>query len=164
MVTLKTINYRGGIARFQVPSSWMEEYEPQGGGTFYEVGEDTGTLRINVMDFESPADKVIGAKTAYDLLTSLESVGETECLPSGNAIARSSRTGLESGENLLIYTWHVGVCVTPTHFRMVVFTYTILAAQEHEPTMQQELELLDRSIANGEYPAVRGVAGDYVHE
>ena len=46
MTALKTIIYRGGIARFRVPHSWVEEYEPEGGGTFYEDGPDTGTLRM----------------------------------------------------------------------------------------------------------------------
>ncbi len=164
MTTLKTINYRGGVALFQVPSTWVEEYEPQGGGTSYEEGDDTGTLRINVMDFERPADSVVGEQTAYDLLTGMESVGQAERLPSGNAIARSVSPEVEAGEDLLIYTWQVGVCVSSAHFRMVVFTYTILASQKQESTMQEELELLDRSITAGEYPAVRGVAGDDVHE
>jgi hypothetical protein len=43
----------------------------------------------------------------------------------------------------------------------VVFTYTILAGQEREPVMQQEIQLLDTSIREGEYPAVRGEAGGY---
>ena len=46
---LKTINYRGGIIRFQIPNDWVEEYEDVGGGTFYKPGDDTGTLRVNVM-------------------------------------------------------------------------------------------------------------------
>jgi len=162
MIKLKTINYRGGIALFRVPHSWVEEYEPAGGGTFYENGPDTGTLRINVMDFEKPT--AAAGETARDVLVGLRGSGEVEQLLSGVAIARSSKRAVESGQELLIYTWQVGIRVTPTHFRLVVFTYTILAAQEHDAATQEEFQLLDNVIAEGEYPYVRGVAGDYMHE
>ena len=33
---LKTIVYRGGIVRFKIPANWVEEYEEDGGGTFYQ--------------------------------------------------------------------------------------------------------------------------------
>jgi len=164
MTMLKTINYRGGVAQFQIPSSWVEEYAPQGGGTFYPTGDDTGTLRINVMDFERSADEVASRQSAYDFLAGMQSVRDVERLPSGNAIARSAGPVVDQGEDLAIYTWQIGVCVTPAHFRIVVFTYTILAAQEHERAMQQELELIDRIITEGEYPAVRGLAGNYIHD
>ena len=51
---LKTISYRGGVVTFQIPSTWIEEYEEQGGGTFYEDSPDSGTLRLNVMTFKTP--------------------------------------------------------------------------------------------------------------
>jgi hypothetical protein len=163
MAALKTINYRGGIARFRVPSSWVEEYNPAGGGTFYEAGPDTGTLRINVMDFEKP-EGGSGSETAQAMLPWLDGAIEVRQRRDGVAVARSSRKAVEEGERLLIRTWQVGVRVTPQHFRILVFTYTILAEQECEPAMQQELDLLDKQIAEGEYPAVRGVPGDYIHK
>ncbi len=33
----KQINYRGGIVRFQIPSSWVEESEEDGGGIFFRI-------------------------------------------------------------------------------------------------------------------------------
>ncbi len=163
MTALKTISYRGGIARFRLPQTWIEEYEPTGGGIFYEEGTDTGTLRINVMDFEKPPAAECTSESARDMLTGWDGSAEVELHASGVAIARSSRTAVENGEVLRIYTWRLGVLVTPVAFRMVVFTYTILARQEQEPAKQQELRLLDKLIGEGEYPAVRGVAGGYTH-
>ena len=163
MTALKAINYRGGIARFRIPQSWVEEYEEAGGGTFYEDGPNTGTLRINVMDFERP-DTSSHPQNARDMLAGSDSSRDVQELPSGVAVARSSRVTTERDEELRIYTWQVGVVVTPAHFRMVVFTYTILAGQERAPAMQQELQMLDRLITEGEYPSVRGVTGDYTHE
>jgi hypothetical protein len=160
--SLKTIKYRGGIANFQIPTSWIEEYEQQGGGTFYEKGEDTGTLRVRVMDFERAADKVDTGQTAYEVFTTLKDFGEVERLPSGNAIAHSVLTAIEAGVDLRLHTWHIGVSLTPADFRIVAFTYTIMATQEHDPKMEHELKLLDRSIRSGEYPPVHGTAGDFV--
>ena len=162
MRELKTIDYRGGIAKFRVPSAWVEEYEPSGGGTFYENGPDTGTLRISVLGFDKPADGK-EARSAQEVLASLDSAKAVEQLPSGIAISRSSRTTSEAGEKLLIYNWQIGVPVPPTYFRFVIFTYTILAGQEQIPAIRQEIELIDKLIAEGEYPAICGEAGDYAH-
>jgi hypothetical protein len=164
MTTLKTIQYRGGIARFQVPASWVEEYESRGGGTFYEPGDDTGTLRVNVLDFETQSGTGISAQSAFELLTRTRPVSETEQLPSGTAISRYIEKADEAGEHLLFYKWQIGVCVSVTHFRIVVFTYTIVAGQERSPQMQDELKLLDRLITSGEYPPLEGIAGDFIHE
>jgi hypothetical protein len=49
----KRVVYRGGIASFDLPASWVEEYEAAGGGTFYEDRPDSGTLRLNVLGFDS---------------------------------------------------------------------------------------------------------------
>src|SRR5262249_38315602 len=121
-------------------------------------------LRINVMDFERPDASLRSPQSARDMLARLDGSREVKELPSGVAIARWNQTATEGNEELRIYTWQIGVLVTSAHFRTMVFTYTILAGQEREPAMQQELQLLDRLIVEGEYPSVRGVAGDYVHE
>lgn len=162
MPQLKTIQYRGGIAKFQLPSSWVEEYDPRGGGTFYEPGDDTGTLRINVLGFERPPNAPVTSATA--LLTRTPSIGEVEALPSGAAVLRYMKHGEERGVRLRLYRWEICVCVSAIHFRIVAFTYTILDGQEQKPEMQAELQLLDKLIVTAEYPAVRGVAGDFHHD
>ena len=116
------------------------------------------------MEFERPHGAARDQQSARDMLVGLDGSHEVEQLPSGVAIARSSRAATEGDEELRIYTWQIGVVVTSVHFRVVVFTYTILEEQEIAPAMQQELRLLDKWIAEGEYPSVRGVAGDYIHD
>lgn len=160
MTSHKTISYRGGIALFRLPSSWIEEYDPTGGGTFYQNGPDTGTLRINVMDFEKPESAEHSIQTAKSMLAGMKGMGEAKALPNGVAIRQFVQPSIEHGENLRIYTWQVGIWVTSNHFRLIVFTYTILDAQERDQSTQQELSFLDRSITEGEYPAVRGSTGD----
>src|SRR5262245_49372554 len=51
---LKVINYRGSVVRFRIPAGWNEEYEEDGGGTFYLPGDESGTLRLNVLTLEGP--------------------------------------------------------------------------------------------------------------
>lgn len=46
---MKEIVYRGGIVVFSIPSNWKEEYEPNGGATFYQEGFKTGTLRLSIL-------------------------------------------------------------------------------------------------------------------
>lgn len=160
---MKLINYRGGIARFYLPSSWVEEYEPAGGGTFFENRPDSGTLRINVIGTKKPSgeDKV---HTAYDLIKGMTDANSVKHLPNGCALGHSVKQGKEDGEDLLLYTWYVGVRITQIHFRIIIFTYTILAAQESDPNLRQEITMLDRSISEGEYPAVTGISGDYLRQ
>ena len=66
MDRLKNICYRGGIACFEIPASWKEEYEPSGGATFYEDLPDSGTLRLNALSVSSN-----GKETGEQMVASL---------------------------------------------------------------------------------------------
>lgn len=159
MKSMKLINYRGGIAKFCLPSSWIEEYEPAGGGTFYENKPDTGTLRINVMEFDKPPDDP--TRTACDFLSKIGNANSAKILCDGLAISHFTERKNENEKRLVLYTWQIGVRVTPVHFRLIVFIYTILAEHEFDNNVQQEITMLDKSIVQGEYPAVRGISGKY---
>jgi hypothetical protein len=45
---LKTIHYRDSLVLFEVPVGWAEEYDHDGGSTFYPVDDESVTLRLNV--------------------------------------------------------------------------------------------------------------------
>ncbi|MBK8594774.1 MAG: hypothetical protein IPN83_04160 [Holophagales bacterium] len=54
---MKSITYRGGLVTFRIPRHWVEEYEEDGGGTFYEDRPDSGTPgRVN--DFETATGRI----------------------------------------------------------------------------------------------------------
>jgi hypothetical protein len=161
---MKLINYRGGIARFHIPSSWVEEYEPEGGATFYEDTTDSGTLRINVMDIDKPLNDKTLVKTAYDLIEEISGTNSVKRMPSGGAIAHSTQIAIENNKQLQLYTWQIGVCVTPMHFRLITFTFTILAELKFTPGMRQEIAMLDQLISNGEYSTMRGIAGNHFQQ
>lgn len=161
---MKLINYRGGIARFYLPSSWVEEYEPAGGGTFYDDKPDSGTLRINVITAEKQARDSEPAESVDELIADISETKAVKQLPGGAAIAHSVQTGEEDGQDLLFNVWHIGVPVTLTSVRIITFTYTILASQEADPEVQKEIAMLNRSISAGEYSSERGASGDQVHD
>jgi hypothetical protein len=162
MLSMKSINYRGGIARFNLPSSWAEEYDQEGGAAFYEDKPDSGTLRINVMNIEKPPGKVGPADTIDNVIGQISGTGSVHRLPSGVVIAQTNRLENEDGNELSIENWYLGVTIASNHFRIIIFTYTILAAQKSDANVQQEIAMLNRSISEGDYPAVRGVSGNYV--
>ncbi len=145
---MKEIKYRGGIVRFSVPSHWLEEYERDGGGTFYENAPNTGTFRVNVVTAKSPT--VIGRDSAFQLLQSLKSVKPERIrrLSSGNAIATSVQHSSEQGQTITLFWWHVANPVPPLHMRTVNFSFTVHSSQEDTARTKREIEMLAKSIEN----------------
>lgn len=157
MTNLKIIKYRGGIAEFTIPAHWREEYEPEGGGTFYEDSPDSGTLRLNVLSFESkdtPAEQM--AATAFR-------DGMISATNGGLPLRREEKAAEENGENLHIVSWEVAVPVPPRSLRLAIFSYTILERQLQDPAFVAQIQRLQRSIEQASYSQVAGVAGDYEH-
>lgn len=156
---MKLIVYRGGIAKFYLPSDWVEVYEPTGGGTFFGERPDAGTLRINAMDLDKPPDDP--TNTAYDFLKKISNTSSIKNTSNGVAVGYSTQRTIESEKKLVLHTWQIGVQITPVHFRLIVFTYTILEAHEFDQNVQREIAMLEQSISEGEYPAKRGISGTY---
>jgi hypothetical protein len=79
----KTVNYRGGVVSFEIPEHWKEEYEPKGGGTFYEDRPDSGTLRLHVLGFSSTS-----GRSSEDTLSQLNAKEQLEKLKCGLHVKR----------------------------------------------------------------------------
>jgi hypothetical protein len=152
MCDLKTISYRGGIVRFTIPQSWKEEYEPEGGATFYEDAPDSGTLRLSVLSCHSK-----GAKTCQQMVSGLIADGGYETLQEGLAIKSHVDSAEEKGHWLEVHYWEVAVPVSPDRLRMAIFSFTILAAHADETDARHDIELLDRSIRGAEYSRSQGL-------
>jgi hypothetical protein len=159
MNRLKNISYRGGIACFDIPASWKEEYEPSGGATFYEDRPDSGTLRLNVLSFSSN-----GKETGDQMVASLIAKSGYKMLRDGLAIKQYVKSADEDGEALHIHHWEVAVPVDGCNARLAIFSYTILASQAKDKQIRQEVELLERCIHDGEFSREQGVSGDYPGE
>jgi hypothetical protein len=159
MSSLKSISYRGGIARFEIPSSWKEEYEPAGGATFYEDKPDSGTLRLNVLGFSSN-----GQQTGEEMIADVIAKSGFRPLHRGLAMRRYVKISEEDGEQLSIHYWEIAVPIEGCGVRLAVFSYTTLASQANDPQTQCEINLLARCIESADFSREQGVSGDFEHE
>jgi hypothetical protein len=142
----KTIAYRGGLVTFRVPAHWKEEYEPEGGGTFYDDAPDSATFRLQTITLKAPSP--LTAESAPDVLSSLRQAATApiERLPNGCALIRYTQSAEDRGHRLLITYWSVAHIVPPSHARIANFSYTLLDRQRDDAEFQRELELLDREV------------------
>jgi hypothetical protein len=149
----KQINYRGRLVEFSIPAAWVEEYEPEGGGTFYEPGDGTGTLRLNVISARPPTSDT---KLTSDRVLAQIGHPASEILPNGNAISTRVSRETEQGTPLITYWWYVANVVSPTHVRIANFSYTILSSNEGSALTKAELSFLEKSIRNASFSAEAG--------
>ncbi len=158
MNSLKKIIYRGGIAIFDIPSDWIEEYDPSGGATFYEDSPDSGTLRLKVLSFSSKNTP------AKEMVRSVFKDNSIETLPSGFLMRHYIKHTEEKGEKLEIHCWEVTVPIEPYSLRLITFTYTILTGQQSDPRIVGELEMIMQNIKKAQFSQETGVGGDYNHK
>lgn len=155
-VQMKEIKYRGGLVTFSIPKDWVEEYETDGGGMFYEDAPNTGTLRLNVITEKSP--KPLSADAAYEELVAMKSINakNVQRLANGNAFATAIQHATEQGQGITLFWWYVTNPVRPNHIRMANFSYAVLTSQESSEPIQREVQLLTESIKNATFHPTLG--------
>jgi hypothetical protein len=142
----KPVIYRGGLVSLRIPATWREEYEPDGGGTFYEEGPDTGTLRLNVLTLKKEQPRSLEEAIAEVFH------GDTvEMLSSGFPMRRYLAKGEERGTPLHLHRWEILVPVSPYQWRLACFTLTILAALDGNARSKKELAIVDKLVHEAEY-------------
>jgi len=119
---------------------------------FYEQGEHSGTLRLNVITARAPRE--VDASSARQVLRS--SGPEIEDLPTGNAMAKGISRSTEQGHAITMYWWKVANIVPPWHARIASFTYTILSSQENSARTLSDLSVLDASVRAAGFSTVLG--------
>jgi len=153
----KQVVYRGGIARFEIPSSWVEEYEPEGGGTFYEPRDDSGTLRLNVLSFSSASDP--SQEMARSALK--DANGRSgEGFPLHYEVIEAT----EGDARLEIHRWQVAVPVLPHSVRLAIFSYTILSGQRNDPHIANEWKFVDASLRKATFSTEPGADPSHDHQ
>lgn len=148
---MKTINYRGGLVSFEIPSHWKEEYEVEGGGTFYEDNPNSGTLRLNVLSFNSNK-----SNQSSDVIRDVFGHEGHEILSCGYAMRHFLKKAEEQGTPLHLYRWEVLVPVSQTQYRIVCFTHTLLATQEGTDLANSELHLVDSLVRAAYFSTEQG--------
>lgn len=156
---LKTISYRGGVVRFRIPADWVESYEADGGGEFYDDAPQSGTLRLNVLMFEQTGQGHLESAFAF-LSRSAGQMSPGAAVierADGNASLSYWRFAAENGEDLAIRCWQVANAVPPRHMRMAVFSYTLLKSQMSQPRFVAEVAMIDREVGMCEFAKEIGV-------
>jgi len=140
----KTISYRGGVIEFRIPATWVEEYEDDAGGAFYEPTVDWATLRLNVLTLRTPS--AVTSDTPIDLLRprAEERGAELEELPSGNALSSYEVLAEEDGVGIVLRYWEIANAVPPNHARLAVFSFAMLASNRE--LASDDLRWLDEEI------------------
>ena len=145
----RPIAYRNGVIAFEVPASWVEEYEEDGGGVFYEDAADSGTLRLDVATLRAPeqADALAVAR----MLTEVAEVDPAaiETLENGNVLARVQEQAEEDGQPVKLHWWYLGSALAPDILRLAVFSYTLPAIGGLNAAA--ELDSLDRTIRQARF-------------
>ena len=144
---MKTISYRGGLITFRVPATWKEEYQPEGGGTFYEDRPDAGTLRLNVITAKAPAGKLPSDGYSFFALKSFAKDERLTKTPHGDGMRIFKDATEERGTKIDLYCWEIAQCIPPETLRIATFTWTILASQSSDPKFQKEIEFLTNEIS-----------------
>ena len=157
---MKSIAYRGGLVTFRIPRHWAEEYDEDGGGTFFEDGPDSGTLRLNVLSFTGPVGSPSKSPLAVLQITSRAASGIACELPNGYALLTGVRSATDGSTPTQIYYWHIAQHLPPSHYRIALFTYTVEAGRELEPSIVRQLEILNAAIPAAVLAPMLGVVAD----
>jgi hypothetical protein len=130
----------------------VEQYLPEGGATFFEERPDSGTLRLNVLSFQSekePASQM--ALSAFK--------GAHELRSDGLPMRYYVKSAEEDGQPLEIHRWEVAIPVPPHSLRLAVFSYTILEGQQADARIREELAVVGALISTAEFSSEPGVSG-----
>jgi hypothetical protein len=152
----KEIVYRGGVVRFFIPKHWNEEYVGTGGGTFYETGDDTGTLRLNVLSFLMNQETLPEQLLEIVQKRKVENSGHVEVLSSNRFLLKYSIKTKENGEDLIIFRWEIAKMVSPKDYNIATFSFTITAAQLKSNSIVEEISSIEEEIKKVQF----GIHGD----
>lgn len=139
---MKLIKYDGGIVSFKLPSDWKEEYYDDGSAAFYREDSDSGTLRLSVQSVE------VGSEYTESVELSSES---DIYVQDGFPLKEEVKLINEGGDDSLVYSWKVIVPIDSTEKKIVWFSYTILASQEGDPSINLELNFIRNTILKAGY-------------
>ena len=131
---------------FRIPSHWKEEYEENGGGTFYEDSPVSGTLRLNIQTFKGSTGNL--QTCGYDELTRKPFSDGVEIirLPSGDGMKKYRNQAMENGESLDLYYWEVAHITPPGKYYLAIFSWTILTEQSGVQRFRDEIEMITNEL------------------
>lgn len=149
---MKTIVYRGGLLKFELPEDWVEEYGEEGGGTFYLEEQDSGTLRLNVLGYDCRSPQT--QRSALEALNGEDDSADLviETLPDGRSAMKSyDKLSIEDGDEIKLWFWEIASVAKPQHMRFAIFSYCALASQENTAMVKTDLAMINKSLRQIEF-------------
>ncbi len=145
---MKTIEYRGGVVVFRIPAHWEEEYEDEGGGTFYDGDIDGGTFLLNTATALS--EKPVTTHMVEELAQSRaqKEPGIATDMGNGNWLVECVLETEEDGDRYTVYHWHILNPVPPNHIRFTIFSYLVATdlIEDENAYILEELAMLNCEI------------------
>jgi hypothetical protein len=139
------------MVSFDIPSDWIDELSPEGSGVYFAERPDSGTLRLNVLTMDGP--NPLPPQAARQYLQEFCNVPfeRINDLPGDSAVGLASERGVEDGEPIGMSWWYVVSPLPPENLRLAVFSYTWLAAREHDAEQQDERRMVDALIRRARF-------------
>ena len=144
-MALKMVRYRDAVS-FPLPVAWKVEDEPGVQGIFYNDAPGAGTLRVSALQWQGSNEE-----ERNDIAKNILLPGEIETLAQGVYLKTEVKDGLEGGVALILHRWLVVLALPENTCRLVVYTHTVTADQEKEPSIVAELETVDFAVRNAAY-------------
>ncbi len=150
---MKKITYRDGLISFQIPKDWIEEYEENGSGTFYEDSQESGTLRVNVLTVnekdtdETDKNLIHSFKASISSKNAVEITDEYDSLKGDTIIESLCRTQ----ENDILINIYRFDCIHKTNksdYLIAMFTWTIKTEFEKLDNYADDLKMIQNNIMN----------------
>jgi hypothetical protein len=149
---MKRIDYRGGVVRFCIPEHWQEEHEEEGGGTFWDEDDESGTLRLNVITLKTEVP--VNEETATHLLRvqaeARQMTAAIESLPRGSALLHY-RLEPDEDEEEVTWFWEVVGLVPPDHARYCIFSFGIDSDLADDEAVLEQVESIGRELRRCEF-------------
>jgi hypothetical protein len=146
---MRSIIYRGGVIRFEVPDDWIEGVEPDGGSAYYPSNSESPTLFIHVMTCKSPHTHVEAEALVTLLSSRSEQSGQSiVTFENGNPALIYSRRFAERGKAGVLHRWEVARAAPPHHIRLAIFTLALIDGQPAEAEAGELVQMVDRIARN----------------
>ncbi len=143
---MKTIRYRGGVVTFRIPAHWEEEYEDEGGGTFYDEDLDAGTFRLSTILAKSKSPVTTHTARERAEQRAAKESGTATDLGGGNWMVEYVHEVEEDGEPLTVRYWEITNPVPPNHVRIALFSYSVRTELLDDGDVIDEIETLAREV------------------
>jgi hypothetical protein len=148
-IAMKVIDYRGGLVRVALPAHWTEEYEPDGGATFFDPSIEAVTLRLHVLTFKSKHPLRRSESAAiFDGRASSDGASVTQALDEQSLLICCPKAFAEKGEALELHSWQLGRVAPPDTVRIAVFATTVLVESPPSEATQTTLTMLLDQVRN----------------